>query len=67
MRGIKADSAGKLPRNKQQLSDVHKRLLRAERGDDLLVIMERCRCLKKGEVPLVRSVQATPQPLCVLA
>jgi len=30
-------------------------------------MMEKCKCLKKGDVPFVCSVQAAPQPLCVLA
>ena len=67
MGGMMAGSAGKLPRSKAQLSDVRKRLFGAERGDDLAIMMERCKCLKEGEMPFVRSVQAAPQPLCVLA
>ena len=67
MGGMEAGSAGKLPRSKNQLSDVRKRLFGEERGDELAVMMERCKCLKEGEVPFVRSVQAAPQPLCILA
>ncbi len=60
MGGMKAGSAGKLPRIKKQVSDVSKRLFGAERGDDLAVMMEICKCLSEGEVPFVRSVQAAP-------
>ena len=67
MGGMEAGSAGKLPRSKNQLSDVRKRLFGEEWGDELAVMMERCKCLKEGEVPFVRSVQAAPQPLCILA
>ena len=30
-------------------------------------MMERCKCTGEGQCPFVRSVQAAPQPLCVLS
>lgn len=67
MGGVAAGSTGKLPRSKAQLSDVRKRLFEPHHTDELAMMMEKCKCLKKEDVPFVRSVQAAPQPLCVLA
>ena len=67
MGGVTAGSTGKLPRSKAQLSDVRKRLFEPHHTDELALMMEKCKCLKKDDVPFVRSVQAAPQPLCVLA
>ena len=66
MGGVNAGSTGKLPHSKAQLSDVWKRLFESH-TDELAAMMEKCKCLKKGDVPFVHSVQAAPQPLCVLA
>ena len=67
MGGMEASSSSKLPRSKSQCADVRKRLFATERGDELAVMMEICKCVEKGEIPFVRSVLAAPQPLCVLA
>ena len=57
---------GKLPRSKKQVSDIRKKLFATQPSDDLAVMMERCKCTEAGP-QFVRSVQAAPQPLCVLA
>ncbi len=57
-----ASNSGKLPRS---ISDFRKRLFGAAQGDELAILIGRCKCLEE-EVPFVRSVQAVPQPLCVL-
>ena len=57
---------GILPRSKKQVSDIRKKLFATQPSDDLAVMMERCKCTEAGP-QFVRSVQAAPQPLCVLA
>ena len=42
-------------------------MYKSKGNDELAVMMERCKCVKEGELPFVCSVQAAPQPLCVLA
>jgi len=60
-------SIGKLPRNKRQVSDIRKKLFAEQPTDDLAIMMEKCKCTEPGAPQFVRSVQAAPQPLCVLA
>lgn len=56
---------GKLPRSRRQVSDVCKKLFSTKDTDDFAVMMERRKYTKTGQSPLVRAVQAAPQPLCV--
>ena len=58
---------GKLPRSRKQVSDIRKKLFATQSTDDLAVMMERCKYNEAGNPQFVRSVQAAPQPLCVLA
>ena len=53
----------KLPRIKRQVTDIHKRLFAEQPTDELVVMMEKCKCT---EPQFVWLVQAAPQPLCIL-
>ena len=67
MESVDQSSAGKLPRSRRQISDVHKTLCTSADTDDLVLMMERCKSTETGQHQFVRSVQAAHQPLCVLS
>lgn len=65
MSGMESGSSGRLLHSKAQCSDVRKQLFATKHGDELVMMMERFKCVKKVEVPFVRSVLLPNH--CVLA
>lgn len=65
---MNATSAGALPRNRQQVKDVRKKMVGKQDFDPLYSVMYMC---KEGEGaskdPFVRNVNAAPYPMMVIA
>ncbi len=61
-------SSSNLPRNRKQVTNVRQQSYSKAPNQDLLyAVMEMCLKAKSGEERFVRSVQAAPEPMAVLA
>jgi len=68
-----ANSIGELPRNRQQISNVHSKIgtnssICSAKGlqDPLLMVMKQSKLCESGD-KFVRVVTACPEPMCILA
>ena len=59
------DSVTDLPRDRQQIRNVRRKLFSIDHKDEFAAILQKCKV--DSDKPFIRCIQAVPEPTCILA